>query len=236
MTTAAPKKKSAFRRWKRRVLDGVFHAVGAPALGGVLNLLSRTCKIEWRGYEHYAGVLKAGRPVVIAFFHEDMFSIFLAHMRVHPCRLGVMISHSRDGEMLARLIEPYDLIPVRASSSRGAVRGFLELYRWLIAKRDFPTLAAIAVDGPRGPRRAAKTGAAMLARKAGALILPVVFDHSRKIVFRSWDRTIVPKPFARSTVLIHEPIDTAAWGDDDDANALLLGQILLDLKSELGTP
>lgn len=234
--TAAPKKKSAFRRWKRRALDAGFHALGAPALGGALSLLSRTCKLDFRGYEHYAGALKSGRPVVLAFFHEDMFSIFLAHIRVHPCRLGVMISHSRDGEMLARLIERYDLIPVRASSSRGAVRGFLELYRWLVAKRDFPTLAAIAVDGPRGPRRVAKTGAAMLARKAGALILPVVFDQSRKFVFRSWDRTMLPKPFARTTILIHEPLDTAAWSDDDESNARQLGALLVSMKAELGLP
>lgn len=234
--TPAPRSRGKFRRWKRRFMDGFFHLAGAPAIGGIFTLLARTLKLRYDGYEHYEQVLRSGRPVVLAFFHEDLLSIFIAHLRVHPCRVGVMLSQSRDGEKLAQIIERHDLVPIRASSSRGAVRGFLELYRWLKTKRDYPTVGAIAIDGPRGPRRQAKAGVCMLARKAGALILPVAFNHSRKVVFRSWDRMLLPKLFATTTAYVHEPIDAALWSEDDEANARLLSDVLVKLKEKAGLP
>lgn len=234
MSTTEQKKKSKFRRWKRSFVDGTFNLLGAPALGGLFNLLSHSCKLEYNGYEHYEAALKSGRPVIITFFHEDLMSIFLAHLRLHPCRIGVMLSQSRDGEKVAQIIQRYDLVPIRASSSRGAVRGFLELYRWLITKRDYPTVGTIAVDGPRGPRRVAKAGACMLARKAKALVLPVAFNHSKQVIFKSWDKHLMPKPFATTTAYVHPPVDAAEWPDDDEANARMLSEMLIKLKLQAG--
>ena len=49
-------------------------------------------------------------------------SIFLGHLRHRLGKVGVMLSQSRDGEKVARIIARYDLTPIRASTSRGATR------------------------------------------------------------------------------------------------------------------
>lgn len=238
---AAPNEKKPgskkSRRLKRQFVDWIFKILGAPVIGGLCNLLAHTLRLRYDGYDHYAKILKSGRPIVFAFWHEDLLSIFLAHLRQRPGKIGVMLSQSRDGEKVAQIIQRYDLTPIRASSSRGAVRGFLELYRWL-AKPKTPGLvmATIAIDGPRGPRRVAKGGAVMLARKAKALILPIAFNYSNKIVFKSWDRHLMPKPFSVANIFVGEPLDSATWADDDEANAVLLTNELNKLKDKAGLP
>lgn len=226
------------RRIKRQIVDKVFEILGAPALGGLFNLLAHTLRLNYVGYEHYKGSLTSGRPIVIVFWHEDLMSVFLGHLRMRLGRIGVMLSQSRDGEKVAQIIQRYDLLPIRASSSRGAVRGFLELYRWL--KRPDPnqphTVGTIAIDGPRGPRRQAKAGAAMLARKAGALILPVAFNYSKKKVFTSWDKHLMPYPFAKAYIHFGEIIDSKGWSDDDEVNAQIVTDALNKLKAEVGLP
>ena len=236
MVTTGPKKKGWFRRFKRRLLDGVFNSIGPALIGGTMSLLSRTLKLEYDGREYYEGAFSSGRPVLLVFFHEDLFSIFLFHLRLRPCTVSVMLSQSRDGGKLAPIISRYGLVPIRSSSSRGAVRGMLETLRWLKARREGPSVTAIALDGPRGPRRQVKAGSAMLARKAEALILPVAFSHSRKFVFSSWDKMLLPKPFAHSKAWAHEAIDTKLWSDDDEANARLLTETLKTLKKRAGVP
>lgn len=229
------KQRGKFRRWKRAAIDWLYNIMGARMLGGTFHLLAHTLKLKYDGYEHYEAALRSGRPVIFAFWHEDLLSIFLGHLRHRLGTIGVMLSSSRDGEKMAKIIERYDLVPIRASSSRGAVRGMLELYRWL--KRTYkgqPTLGTIAIDGPRGPRRHAKAGLAMLARKTGALVLPVAFNHSRKITFHSWDRMLLPKPFATTFAYFGEPMDPANWGDEDEVNAGLVTAELNRLKAKAG--
>ena len=138
-----------------------------------------------------------------------------------------MVSRSRDGSRLARVIGRLGMTAVRASSSRGAVRGFLQMHRWLTRPGG---RAAMALDGPRGPRHQAKPGIAMLARKSGAWVVPIEFTHTRRIVFNSWDRTRLPLPFGHTRVVFGEPIDAAEWGDDDTANAAQIQRALLVLR------
>jgi hypothetical protein len=66
--------------------------------------------------------------------------------------------------------------------------------------------AAFTVDGPRGPSRVAQPGAVFLAGATGQPILPFHVESSAAWTMNSWDRTQVPKPFARIGVAIGEPL------------------------------
>jgi hypothetical protein len=59
------------------------------------------------------------------------------------------------------------------------------------------TTVSIVADGPRGPARESKPGVVALARLTGASILPAGFSAKPCLRFRSWDRTLLPLPFAR---------------------------------------
>ncbi|MFN2366466.1 MAG: hypothetical protein ABR523_08410, partial [Desulfurivibrionaceae bacterium] len=62
----------------------------------------------------------------------------------------------------------------------------------------------------QGPPLTAQAGAVLLASKTAAPIVPLGWGADRYIVFRSWDRTVLPKPFARIFVKVGEPLTVPA--------------------------
>ena len=189
---------------------------------------------RWRmlGRGHYDAALTTGRPIIYAFWHEDLIGMAVGSLIERNGPVAVMVSRSRDGERLAAVLLRIGATPIRASSSRGGVAGLIEMKRWL----EVPggrRLAALALDGPRGPRRIAKPGIATLARHTNAMIVPVAFHYSRQIVFKSWDRTRLPKPFARVRVSIGEPMDLIANPIEPGAAAAQLTAVLNELHARL---
>jgi hypothetical protein len=65
---------------------------------------------------------------------------------------------------------------------------------------------AITPDGPRGPRHALGPGAILLAQLTGTPILPVHASASPTLTLNTWDRFIIPLPFARISVTVDSPI------------------------------
>lgn len=206
--------------------DKLLRRFAPPLTALYIKFLSRTLRIEVDYRERYERAIASGRPIVMVFWHEDLVNIALTSMRFNKNPVAVMVSHSRDGELLSGVLRGIDMIPVRGSSSRGAIRGFSELRRFLMEGGHAHPVAALAPDGPRGPRRVAKPGAAMLARMAGALVFPMQFKAHRATVFKSWDRMILPLPFSRLEVHVPEPFDAAQWGGDDAANSDLIASKL----------
>jgi lysophospholipid acyltransferase (LPLAT)-like uncharacterized protein len=71
--------------------------------------------------------------------------------------------------------------------------------------------AGFTIDGPKGPRHVAKMGAVLIAKKAGQPILPfAIVPASSWEIRKSWDRTLIPKPFSRARVIIAPPIYVGA--------------------------
>lgn len=66
-----------------------------------------------------------------------------------------------------------------------------------------------------------KPGAALLARRARAMVVVLGFDPRPRITFNSWDRTRLPWPFSRFIVRA-ALLDTRDWGEDDTANLALM--------------
>jgi hypothetical protein len=97
---------------------------------------------------------------------------------------------------------------IRGSTTRGAERALLSLVRELEAGRE----VAITPDGPRGPARSFAPGALIAAQRSGAPILPVAASADRAWRLGSWDRFVIPKPFARITVAYGDPatVDAAS--------------------------
>jgi lysophospholipid acyltransferase (LPLAT)-like uncharacterized protein len=204
---------------KLRRGDWFYSLVLAPLAALLVRLLARTLRVRFVGRDRLDVALAARRPVIFAFWHENLFASAVLHMRVNWRRPGgkrvaVMVSHSRDGQKLAEVISRLGLEPIRGSSSLGAVAGLVELAHWLRRADDGRSrFVALAMDGPRGPRHVAKPGVALLARQAGALVLPVSFELSRQWVFRSWDRARLAKPWATLECRFWAPVDPAAWED-----------------------
>jgi lysophospholipid acyltransferase (LPLAT)-like uncharacterized protein len=118
------------------------------------------------------------------------------------CGYYILSSLSRDGDYSSSIMRRFGWRIIRGSSSRGAVRGLIELLRVL---REGAGIG-LTPDGPQGPLYHIEPGGLYLAQKTGAPIIPVAFVFDRKWVSeKSWDKFVIPKPFARCVAYFGEP-------------------------------
>jgi hypothetical protein len=189
-------------RFKRAQVAAIA-AVGYPliaALGSTLRFI-----VEGAGHLDAPGA--AGHPVIYGFWHGR---ILPGTYYFRNRGIVVITSSNFDGEWIARIITRFGYGTARGSSSRRARAAMLQMVRDVRAGK--PT--AFTLDGPRGPAHEAKPGAVFLARATGAPILPFHLEADRFWELRSWDRTQVPKPFARVALVIGEPIYVQADADE----------------------
>ena len=106
-------------------------------------------------------------------------------------RMAAMVSASKDGGMLTRVLELFRVEPVRGSSSRRGAQALREMAAWGERGLDL----AITPDGPRGPRYVVQHGAIATAQLTGLAIIPVSYRVKWKIELKTWDRFQIPLPF-----------------------------------------
>ena len=139
-----------------------------------------------------------GRPFIFSLWHGHLLPLLWHHRQ---SRVAILISEHRDGELIARTAQWLGYNLIRGSTTRGAERALLSLVRELKSGREI----AITPDGPRGPARKFAPGALIAAHRSQAPILPVAASADRAWRLGSWDRFVIPKPFARITVAYGEP-------------------------------
>ena len=127
----------------------------------------------------------------------------------------MLASRSRDGELVARWATRFGLGVVRGSSSRGGAEALRELTAVLRAGED----VAIVPDGPRGPRECLQPGVVVLAALTGAPVVPFGFAARPARRLASWDRFMVPLPFARAAAVFGKPCVIARDADRETARA-----------------
>lgn len=170
-------------------------------------ILAATLRFRWRD-DSGAFEKEPERPVIFCIWHNRLaLSLVLYRLHVRSRwprrRMAGMVSASRDGGMLARVLELFQVRPVRGSSSR---RGGQALKEALTAIRDGCDLA-ITPDGPRGPCYALQPGIISVAQLSGSPIIPVTYRLSRKWTLKSWDRFQIPMPFAQVDVTLAPAVD-----------------------------
>jgi lysophospholipid acyltransferase (LPLAT)-like uncharacterized protein len=159
-----------------------------------------TFRLTVENEEAWLAYLKGGGRVLLCTWHQQ-FGAAIQHFKsyesFHP---SLMISKSQDGEIIARIAEKQGWRAVRGSSSRDGGKALKEMIEQLKGSG----LAAHVVDGPRGPAGVVKPGVISLARATGAAVVPFYTAADRAWYFQSWDRFMLPKPFARVTIRFGE--------------------------------
>jgi lysophospholipid acyltransferase (LPLAT)-like uncharacterized protein len=168
--------------------------LGALAVRG----LARSLRIR-REEALVAPLWQAGTPTIYATWHGRILLLPYLYGWRRAC---VLASRSRDGEIVARFVARFGLVPVRGSSSRGGAEALRLLMRALGRGQD----VVVVPDGPRGPREMAKVGVIALARLSGAPIVPMAIGVSAEWRLQSWDEFRIPKPFARCVLRFGDPI------------------------------
>ena len=158
---------------------------------------------------------------IFAFWHSRLL---MSTYFFRDCGIGVLVSLSRDGELISRVIERFGFLPIRGSASRGGSQALRQMMQTL--KRGHTV--AVTPDGPKGPREQVQEGILFLAQQSGLPIHPFTFNASRRLLFKSWDRFMLPLPFSRGVFVWGQPIRVPR-----NADAALREQKRRDLEREL---
>ena len=141
---------------------------------------------------HIKGEITQEQTVVVCW-HGELLMSPQAYRYFHKKQLASgIISRHFDGEMIARILMYFSIVPLRGSSSRGAKQVLLEAFRALKKGDDL----LVTPDGPRGPRHTISDGAIALAHKAKAPVLTVNYVPTSYWQLGSWDKFVIPKPFS----------------------------------------
>jgi len=165
-------------------------------------------RFEIEGGENWEAASANGQLPIYTFWHNRVFlgTYFFRHRGI-----VIMTSQSFDGEYISRFIRRFGYGAARGSSTRGGVGALLELVRVMRAGRP----AGFSIDGPKGPRYVAKTGATLLAKKTLSPVLPFTVATKHYWEANSWDRFQVPYPFTRACVIFGNPIYVPNEADEE---------------------
>jgi lysophospholipid acyltransferase (LPLAT)-like uncharacterized protein len=181
-------------RWRERLAARLIYAT----------VLGLTATVRFRLDDKWGYFSEVPREKLIFSIWHNRLSLGLMLYRNYVARrvrgreLVALVSASRDGGLLARVLELFGVRAVRGSSSRRGPQALREMTSWGERGHDL----AITPDGPRGPCYQVQEGVISVAQLTGLPIVPVSFYLNWKIHLKSWDRFQVPLPFARCEITV----------------------------------
>ncbi|MEK7707294.1 MAG: lysophospholipid acyltransferase family protein [Verrucomicrobiota bacterium] len=194
--------------------------LGARLVFLLVRGVALTLRYKWDDRSGFFDVPPAGQAIY-AVWHNRL-ALCLVEYYGYPRKrnntpgMAALVSASKDGAFLAAILKAFGVQPVRGSSSRRGAQALIELTSW--AERGYDL--AITPDGPRGPRYVVQEGALALAQVTGLPIIPASYSLSWKLRMNSWDRFIVPLPFARCEMVFGKPIRVPREASDTEREAL----------------
>ncbi len=202
------------KKWWRRVRPVVLSRLAYT----LVRLLGATFRIKVLNYEPIAAL--EGGKILCGWHGRSM----IASIYFRKQGFWVIISKSKDGDIQTHVFENLGFNIIRGSTGRGGERALIESIREL---RKGATMA-ITPDGPRGPSKVVQGGIMLMAKKAGAWLVPCGVSARPRALAKSWDRYMVPLPFAKCVMNFGAPVRVPADASDEEVE-----QIRLQLESEI---
>ena len=220
---------------KRLRRSAALRELGSRAVGAYLRFALATTR--WR-FEAGAEMerIVSGTPFIFACWHErlTMMPTVWLHVRARrrtvadpgplATRFVVMVSGNRDGRMYAAVLRRFGIAVVHASTAKGrSQKGGAAGLRTLLGVLGAGDQVGLIPDGPRGPPHRAAAGVAQLAGVSGVAVMPVSAQTSRFRRLATWDRMVLPLPFARGVVVCGPPVAVPRHGWADALPAIEAG-------------
>ena len=198
---------------------------------GLYRLWARTLRLRIEDPHNVIRFVEE-QPVIFAIWHNRLLMLPRVFDPTFQTRQSYgLISASRDGDLIAIFIERSGYGTIRGSSSRKGVIALRQLVD-MLASREGNVL--VTPDGPRGPVYQASQGIVFLAQKSGAPIVPIHMEYTSSWRLKSWDRFVVPRPFATLRAIFGEPIRIAPLesADQFEAEQLRLQNAMMSLVEQ----
>ena len=168
-------------------------------MANVVTALCKSLKIEKVNYDAVSKLHREKKNYVLAFWHCTMLLPWYLH---GDPSFTALISKSKDGDLLAKILKKWKYNVVRGSSSQGGdvALGIMVDF----AKNNFSI--AITPDGPRGPSNKFKAGAVVTAKRSEIPLVLVGIGFKNKKFLNSWDKFQIPYFFSRAKVVYSNPV------------------------------
>lgn len=184
----------------------------------LIHIYSRTLKLSVINERKWQAQL-GKRPVLLCTWHQQFFGAIRHFGNYAGYNPGLMISRSKDGDLISSVARKTGWKTPRGSSSRGGKQAMGEMIRHL-EKYGF---GAHILDGPTGPIGIVKPGVIKMAESTGAVIVPFHVKALNAWYFNSWDRFMLPKPFSKVEIIFDDPMQLDAIVDPGDFEQQRLG-------------
>jgi lysophospholipid acyltransferase (LPLAT)-like uncharacterized protein len=154
------------------------------------------------------------KSLLYAFYHQDELSCIPYFSGKNIC---VLVSKSKDGDIMANAIDQIGYKAIRGSSSRGAVAGLIAAIKHVRDGYKF----SMAVDGPRGPIYKVKEGMSQISKKTGHDIAPFHAVPKNYWLFKkAWNQARLPKPFTQIDIVFGKTGYYSSIELEDKLNAI----------------
>jgi hypothetical protein len=171
-------------------------------VAGATKLCAYTLRVRRVGFEAVEDLVARDERFILSFWHRRLFMMPLAYPFLRRGRgVAILSSDSKDGERSAATWRWFGIHAVRGTASDDGAKALVRMIMAVKQGWDF----GITPDGPRGPLMELKPGTVALARKTGAWIVPVTLAYDRQFHLKTWDRMVMPMPFATCTIRYGEP-------------------------------
>ena len=177
-----------------------------------IRVYSMTLRIRVENENRWQALRARGTTVLLCAWHQQFFSAishFKTYSKFNP---GLMISQSKDGDLISGVANRSGWHTPRGSSSRGGRKAM----KAMIDHLNTHGFGAHILDGPTGPMGRVKAGVVKMALEAGAVVVPFYTSAEKAWFFNSWDRFMLPKPFSRVRITFGHEIRLDAFGDKED--------------------
>ncbi len=168
-------------------------------LANIASMLCKSIRITILNDDHIKRLEQQNKNYILAFWHGTMLLAWYLHG--NPTFVA-LISKSKDGDLLAKILRHWNYKVIRGSSSTG---GDAALSIMIDHVKNSYSLA-ITPDGPRGPVHKLKAGAVVSAKKSKVPLMLVGVGYKKKRILKSWDQFEVPYFFSEAKVIYSEPV------------------------------
>lgn len=156
-----------------------------------MDVLCRTLKVK------IVNDVRNGENVVFMFWHGSMLMPWFINRERD---LTAVVSQSKDGQILTRLLIRFKYKLIRGSSSKDSKDVMNEMQK-VLANGDS---LAVTPDGPRGPIHKMKIGGLIASVRTQKPIVLCGTAYSKKFVLNSWDKFEIPKPFSKAILVFSD--------------------------------
>ncbi len=197
-----------------RIVERIAYRLLAFIAGAVC----RSLRLRRMNTEPVEELRKRKTNAVYVFWHGSMILGWYAHGPTAGTPVSALVSMSKDGAILASVLEQWGYTLIRGSSHIGGK----EALQSMVDAAAHGSSLCVTPDGPRGPRHELKPGAVLSAQRARVpLVIVGIACAGKKVFTRSWDQFELPLPFSRACLWYDAPIMIPADADRDAVSALL---------------